>query len=504
MSNYDVRCGMGGVLYGNETLIYGGLTTGAVILGDCGIRELHEDAHVGQSWTLTKTNNTSNPGRLYHPAISTLIDTAASPPISKVWLFGGFNGSTFSDKICRSTDNGATWTTVTTFASAREVKSINFNGKIHLCGGSIGGVAMKEHKTWDGTALASLSAMPTEVKDHSLVYFRGAIYSLGGRDTSESVVADTYKYTTAGGWEAFEILPSGMCNAAATGFKGRIWIFGGHDNSTVINKVYCHTDTIGWSNETKNVTMTYLDGTTSPFPYLSDACIINTGMQLLLHGGVDREGNLYNNTYYSEDGFNWFEIDTTTSYNLYRPIIYSVRNSGTNEKKGHVNELIQIRGLNLRSYVAKEFYNNSVFNGSFISDISGWTKVESGGTTGSISHITGGGMLVTTTTNAGTNPSTLIVYSDICRADGEKNYRICIELSDATTNQNIDVHLYTGVSPASYIKQRIVTNQSGGKQWYISDIMSVPTTEQDIRVAVGLAGLAGTSLIVYRIVLLEA
>jgi hypothetical protein len=172
----------------------------------------------------------------------------------KMWVIGGYDGSsTYYDDVYYSTD-GITWTAATTsaaFGGRAFHTSVVFDNKMWVIGGSTTlGVHLDDvYSSTDGVtwSLVQATAAFGALADHASLVYDGKMWVLGGYSGSASVDDVWYSSdgvtwvaaTTAAEFGALRYLD-------AIVFQGLMYVVGGLDGSNTVSSIYRSSDGSSW------------------------------------------------------------------------------------------------------------------------------------------------------------------------------------------------------------------------------------------------------------------
>ncbi len=180
-------------------------------------------------------------------------------------------------------------------------------------------------KQWTQT-----SSLPQGLTDHVVIYYNGYVYSFGGRRDS-SVTADTrgnnYAYYAAvngdgsiGPWTATTVLPARRAIGAAYGYNGRIYYWGGWDETFTTRNTCWYTT----QNSDGSLGSWTVSSVTIPPSASADQMdsfgrgVLGLGDTLFIVNGEDNNGTLTKKCYYSKiqpdgDYGPWVETSQTAN-----------------------------------------------------------------------------------------------------------------------------------------------------------------------------------------------
>ena len=213
----------------------GGLTTTA-------IRKVYSSTD-GNLWTEAGTNALPVATRQHSSVVYPISGT------DKMWVIGGWNGTTVVRKVYSSTD-GITWTETGTNAlpvATRQHSSVVFDGKMWVIGGYTTTAVRKVYSSTDGITWTEVgtNALPVATYQHSSVVYDGKIWVIGGYTTTTTRKVywstDGITWTEAG----TDALPVAIYQHSSVVFDdgggSKMWVIGGG------RKVYSSTDGATWT-----------------------------------------------------------------------------------------------------------------------------------------------------------------------------------------------------------------------------------------------------------------
>ena len=252
--------------------------------------EVTNPIHDGSSWTRV-IESASWSDRSYHASV--VFD-------NKMWVLGGYDGSSYLNDIWSSAD-GISWTQATANApwSDRRIHtSLVFDNKMWVLGGHVGSIYLND--VWsspDGITWtrATANAPWSDRIHHTSLVFDNKIWVLGGYDAS---INNNDVWSSADGisWTQVTANASWSGRNAHTSlvFDNKMWVLGGQ-NSSYLNDVWSSPDGITWTRATASASWSGRIYHTS---------IVFDGKMWVLGG---HEGQLANDIWSSSDGISWTE-----------------------------------------------------------------------------------------------------------------------------------------------------------------------------------------------------
>lgn len=186
---------------------------------------------------------------------------------NKMWVIGGYNGSTNLNDVWSSSD-GVTWIQATSAAasSGRNSSSVVFNNKMWLIGGWVDSYPWALSNIW--------------------------------------FTSDGITWTQATSTAAF----NGRAGHTSVVFDNKMWVIGGGNGSTIFNDVWYSLDGIIWTQATAAAAFSSRSGHTS---VVFDNKIWVIGGTNDFYGcGGDR----FNDVWYSSDGITWTQATSAAQF----------------------------------------------------------------------------------------------------------------------------------------------------------------------------------------------
>ncbi len=196
----------------------------------------------GTQWVLENT-----------PIPTALADCASAMNSTKVWLAGGFDGTTSVRNVWYATLSGSpsgdpisSWTAGPALPSpVRDHALVAADRFLYALGGRTAGaprdsILIGEYK-FDGTLLGwrpSAVPLPQALWDLKAINLGDRLYTFGGcTSASEQSATDAVYFTQINvdgnleGWQSAAALPGPRGGHAVAATSGRVWIIGGHDGT---------------------------------------------------------------------------------------------------------------------------------------------------------------------------------------------------------------------------------------------------------------------------------
>ena len=177
----------------------------------------------------------------------------------KLWVLGGYDGSR-EDDVWYSAD-GVIWEEATPTAgwvARNEHTSVVFDDQLWVLGGNQGNSRLNE--VWYSADGVSWEQTTTEVgwtgrSHHSSVVFDGKIWILGGYHSSSSRSNEIWYSEDGATWEqaTADANWSERYSHTSVVFDDKIWVIGGWDGSNRLDEVWHSSDGINWEQTTAGV-----------------------------------------------------------------------------------------------------------------------------------------------------------------------------------------------------------------------------------------------------------
>ena len=218
----------------------------------------------------------------------------------KMWVIGGFDGSTKND-VWYSSD-GVTWTQATAsaaFSARYDHTSVVFDNKMWVIGGYDGGNKNDVWYSSDGInwTQATASAAFSGRKWHTSVVFDNKMWVIGGNDGSFKddvwFSSDGVNWTEAAPYPSF----SARYRHTSIVFDNKMWVIGGFINYQRTNDVWYSSDGVSWWGQAT---------ASAAFSTRYDHTSVVFDNKMWVIGGVD--GSIKSDVWYSSDGVNWTEV----------------------------------------------------------------------------------------------------------------------------------------------------------------------------------------------------
>jgi hypothetical protein len=179
--------------------------------------------------------------------ISTIVISTTAPAVNSyfgyasmnnmLYVFGGFDGTTYLSSIRRF--DGSSWYTdnVTLSVARREIDCAYFNGNIYLVGGFNGTTLYNTVQRYDGRTLTTLNNFPLSVRAGVTIVYNNKLYHIGG-SVSAGRTGNIYVYDNiADSWSLVTTLNTARAIMQAVVYNGVIYIIGGTDNANHLSSV---------------------------------------------------------------------------------------------------------------------------------------------------------------------------------------------------------------------------------------------------------------------------
>lgn len=239
---------------------------------------------------------------------------------SKLWVFGGWDGSRRFNDVWYS-DDGINWFLATAIApwSARgNHATAVFDSKLWVLGGWDGNLKNDVWYSSDGISweLAIATAPWSARCNQTTITFNDRLWVLGGWDGSRRLNDVWYSsnginWTCAAnsaGW-------SGREDHASVMFDNKIWVIGGFGDIGYRNDVWCSSNGVDWTQITGSAGWSGRSG---------HAAVV-FGSKLWVIGGWDAKLN--NDVWYSSNGVNWNQATGSAGWSARRDHTAEVFNS---------------------------------------------------------------------------------------------------------------------------------------------------------------------------------
>ena len=219
---------------------------------------------------------------------------------NKMWVLGGYDGTSYSNDVWYSTD-GINWTKVATpFSGRSEHTSVVFDGKIWVIGGYDG--VSNLHDVWsstDGINWIQVTSGPDFAKrrSHTSVVFDNKMWIINGFD-GVSPLNDIWHSSNGVNWiQATSSLPfSGRFHHSSVVFNNKIWIISGQDGTTVVKDVWHSSDGVTWANASDLIRRS------------GNAAVVYDNKIWVIDGFDGVGGQVYHDVLYTNDGVTWSRV----------------------------------------------------------------------------------------------------------------------------------------------------------------------------------------------------
>ncbi len=274
-------------------------------------------------------------------AFSGRIDHTSVVFDEKMWVIGGFDGSSYRNDVWYSED-GILWeqaTEMAAFSPRKEHGSVVFDNKLWVIGGSVEGNPTRTNDVWyseDGVSwtLANANADFPEVSGHSTIVFNNKIWLLGGSD--ENTLQTGIWYSSDGiSWTAVtenDTFPQREWHSSVV-FDNKIWVVGGSTISDYVNDVWYSEDGISWSEATPN----------AGFSVRSEHTSVAFDDKIWIIGGI--YSSCCSDVWYTENGSNWIRAIESSDFSnrqLHTSVVFNNRIwsiGGNNSEPGFLNDV---------------------------------------------------------------------------------------------------------------------------------------------------------------------
>jgi hypothetical protein len=237
-------------------------------------------------------------------------DHAAFYYQNEMWIMGGKDSTGSLNSIYHSDDDGMTWTPITDPIpwSKRSLTGLVFNNQMWIVGGNDGAYCNDAWCSTDGSSWKSICPEWSKRDLAESVTYNGRLWLIGGYDGAQKndvwSSADGKKWDLAVQNAAWSARAGQRCVVfQRNGETEKLWLFGGYDSAAAkyTNDVYSSGDGATWTPLTQS----------TPFTgraYFS--CVIFNGYVYILGG---QTGSTYLQTIYvSQDLANWSKVGPST------------------------------------------------------------------------------------------------------------------------------------------------------------------------------------------------
>jgi cysteine-rich repeat protein len=254
-----------------------------------------------------------------------------------LWMIGGTAATQttgiMGTKVLKSAD-GRSWQQVGTLPFRLESASVAaFNGKLWILGGRRDGyISNLVYSSTDGITWSQTGTLPINLSNASALIFNpgtgNKMYIVGGiQGDGIGAIRSKTIYASSDGisWQAQGSLPiadetfgshtfqSGLSDASALVFNGKLWIIGGRTGvfaPVLSKKVYSSTTGTTWTEEGTNVL---------PTPIADHTATVYGGAMWLIGGVKDTTGTQTCGVYISADGQSWQSLGNALPQKLKNP-----------------------------------------------------------------------------------------------------------------------------------------------------------------------------------------
>ena len=225
---------------------------------------------------------------------------------NKMWVMGGYNGTTYYNDVWYSTD-GVNWTEATAaapWAARNNMVALSFDNKMWVMGGYNGSYYNDVWYSTDGVNWTeATAAAPWAGRAHfTAMVYNNEMWVMGGTNGT-SMLNDVWystdgvnwtEATTGAGWPVRE-------GQVGLVYNNEMWIMGGENavTTTYYNDVWYSTNGVTWTEATT--------GASWATRYFFGGTVYNNEMWIM--GGQEGSSEL-NDVWYSTDGVNWTEATT--------------------------------------------------------------------------------------------------------------------------------------------------------------------------------------------------
>lgn len=157
----------------------------------------------------------------------------------KIWVLGGYHGSSTSGNDVWYTSDGASWTHAGNagWYARSEHAAATFDGKMYISGGTVIGksTGMAIPGVWasqDGVTWTLESLAGTVRSYHRMLEHAGRLWIVGGFGTN-AYLKDVWSSTDGASWTQDTTTAAWSARGSHTcaSFDGRLWLFGGYDHN---------------------------------------------------------------------------------------------------------------------------------------------------------------------------------------------------------------------------------------------------------------------------------
>ena len=265
---------------------------------------------------------------------------------NKMWVMGGYNGTTYYNDVWYSTD-GVNWTEATAaapWAARNNMVALSFDNKMWVMGGYNGSYYNDVWYSTDGVNWTeATAAAPWAGRAHfTAMVYNNEMWLMGGTNGT-SMLNDVWYSTDGVNWTEATSAAAWPVREGQAGlvFGGKMWIMGGENatTTTYYNDVWYSTDGVNWTEATAAASWATR--------YFFGGTVYNNEMWIM--GGQEGSSEL-NDVWYSTNGVNWTEATTGAGWaQRFSPLALNYN-----------NEIWAMGGGNGTSYFDDVWYNQAV------------------------------------------------------------------------------------------------------------------------------------------------
>jgi hypothetical protein len=232
---------------------------------------------------------------------------------NKLWVFGGFDGSSPDPADVYSSSDGVTWNLETSspgWTGRDAFGAVVFDNKMWIMGG-FDGVSTRLNDVWYSTdgvnwTQATSNAGWTARNNFDVIVYHGKMWLLGGYTGAGNGLNDVYYSSDGANWTQATSGASWPVRqlVRATVFNDKMWVMSGV-GATNYNDVWYSTDGANWTQATGSADWTARRG---------DA-VITVGNTMYLMGGWNGT-TAYNDVWYSSDGVTWYQSTSASRWSV--------------------------------------------------------------------------------------------------------------------------------------------------------------------------------------------
>lgn len=269
------------------------------------------------------------------------IDHASVVFNNKMWVIGGYDGSSYRNDVWYSTD-GVLWEQATedaAFSPRKEHASVVFDNKLWVIGGAVEGNPTRLNDVWysnDGISwtLATANTAFPAVSGHSSVVFENKLWVFGG-SVDSSLFNNVWSSSDGIIWTQVTVddtFPIREWHSSVV-FDNKIWIIAGLSPSGYEKDVWNTSDGINWIQVS----------TDAEFSVRVEHTSVVFNNKIWVIGGFS--GSCCSDAWYSENGVDWMQAIENSNFSdrhVHSSIVFEDKIwliGGNNNEPGFLNDV---------------------------------------------------------------------------------------------------------------------------------------------------------------------